>query len=196
MVFSIQLLQKHNEKSLFLLGKSHLQEFLLICSISSLDLDVWINDPPSESEDESIPNNTPFQYNNNKSNDQGLFYGESYYHGSNLDSHGAGGSDNQQSRKYVEPTPEELERQRELRKQSAKMNPYYLDDTAKPRSTEKVRGKCLRSIEKIFWNNLDGNNINDFLTSRSIFHDDNKGNYSFEFTIIIIRSIVSSIEDR
>lgn len=155
MVFSIQLRQKLNEKSLYQLGNFRPQEFLFHrFAVSSLDLDAWINDPPSESEDETVPDkNTSFQYNNNnRNNDQGTFYGESYYHASNLDTHGASGSDYQQSKKYVEPTAEELENQRELRKQSEKMNPYYLDKTSKAKPTEKVRLKSHRIVpSKVFF---------------------------------------------
>jgi AP-3 complex subunit delta-1 len=85
-----------------------------------LDLDAWINDPPSESEDESIPNNP--RYDNT-----GLFSGNdnitSEYHKPKI---------------YVEPTTEELEKQRESRKQSEQMNPFYLKDTKKTKSIHQV----------------------------------------------------------
>ncbi len=100
-----------------------------------MDLDAWINDPPSESEDESVPSSAPFETNNNNSN-QNLFYGESYYHGSNLDSYS--GSDYQKSKNYVEPSVEEIEKQRETRKQSEKLNPFYLKDSSKAKQIEQV----------------------------------------------------------
>jgi len=96
----------------------------------SLDLDAWINDPPSESEDESVPTNI-HDNNNKNNNNQSLFYGESYYHGSNLDSYSGDGTDYQKSKNYVEPSAEELEKQRETRKESQKMNPFYLKDSSK-----------------------------------------------------------------
>jgi hypothetical protein len=92
----------------------------------SLDLDAWINDPPSESEDESTATvNTRFETSNTNSiNNTSLFSGdngENYYHGSNLDSHGGGGSGGDsasysKSKTYAEPTSEELGKQRESRK--------------------------------------------------------------------------------
>ncbi len=108
----------------------------------SLDLDAWINDPPSEDEDESVRTNTQFDTNNNNDNSsQNLFQGESYYHGSNLDSYG--GSDYQKSTNYVEPSTEELEKKRETRKQSEKLNPFYLKDSPKAKLTENVCFKPL-----------------------------------------------------
>ncbi len=101
-----------------------------------MDLDAWINDPPSESEDESVPTHTQFETTNNN---QDLFSGESYYHGSNLDSYS--GSDYQKSKNYAELSTEELEKQRETRKQSEKLNPFYLKDSSKSKLTENV---CLK----------------------------------------------------
>ncbi len=98
-----------------------------------MDLDAWINDPPSESEDESTATNARGGAFSEKTS--GLFYGDTsgdnYYHGSNLDSHTGGSSAYQKPKSYVEPTPEELEKQRESRKQSQKMNPFYLKDSSK-----------------------------------------------------------------
>ena len=98
-----------------------------------MDLDKWINDPPSESEDESVPNNTPFATINN---DQGTFYGESYYSGSNLDSNS--GTDYQKATSYVELSNEELEERRLARAQSNKLNPFILKDSTKPKALERV----------------------------------------------------------
>jgi hypothetical protein len=98
-----------------------------------LDLDAWINDPPSESDEESVPKNT-----HSDTNNQSLFYGESYYHGSNLDSYGGDGSDYQKSKNYVVQTTEEVEKQRETRKQSEKMNPFYLKDSSKAKLPQTV----------------------------------------------------------
>jgi hypothetical protein len=104
-----------------------------------LDLDAWINDPPSESEEESVPKNISYENKDNKN----LFYGESYYHGSNLDSYSGDGSDYQKSKNYVEPSSEELEKQRETRKQSEKMNPFYLKDSSKTKLTQQV---CIKFL--------------------------------------------------
>ncbi|CAF4270550.1 unnamed protein product, partial [Rotaria sordida] len=74
-----------------------------------LDLDGWINDPQSDSEDESI---TTSSYYDNKD----LFYddnGENY----NSNSYSADTLSYQRSKKYIEPTAEELEKQRESKKQ-------------------------------------------------------------------------------
>jgi len=104
-----------------------------------LDLDAWINDPPSESEDEAVP--TAVRYENNTHNNQSLFSGdssESYYHGSNLDSYTGDGSGDHKAKNYVEPTTEELDKQREIRKQSQKMNPFYLKESTKAKSIQKV----------------------------------------------------------
>ncbi len=84
-------------------------------------MDAWINDPPSESEDESIPENSrEFFPSGNTEN-----YTPEY----------------QKSRNYVEPTTEELEKQRETRKQSEQVNPFYLKDTKKIKPTPKVFDK-------------------------------------------------------
>ncbi|CAF1088166.1 unnamed protein product [Rotaria sp. Silwood1] len=104
---------------------------------TGLDLDAWINDPPSESDDESVTKPSSFDKTNNPS----LFYGdnrENYYHGSNLDSYSGDQSGYNKPKNYVEPTAEELEEQREKRKQSEKMNPFYLKDTTKIKSTQKT----------------------------------------------------------
>ena len=118
MVFSILLLQKHKEKSLSHPGKliSCLFNFSFSPFLVSLDLDAWINEPPSESEDESTSNNS--RYDNS-----GLFGGENV------------APEPQRSKVYVEPTTEELEKQRESRKQSERMNPFYLKDTKKTKPT-------------------------------------------------------------
>ncbi|CAF0958357.1 unnamed protein product [Adineta ricciae] len=95
---------------------------------NGLDLDAWINDPPSESEDETVPSN-PYEYTK-----QGLFsedQRENYYHGSNLSSNTGDNS----PKHYAELTGEELERQRETRKQSEHLNPFYIKETKKTKST-------------------------------------------------------------
>jgi len=86
-----------------------------------LDLDAWINDPPSESEDESVP---AAQFDNSKAGSN-IFAGESYYHGSSQD------SPNYRKTTYVEPTAEELETRRKTRRESENMNPYYIKPTAR-----------------------------------------------------------------
>nr|XP_006815142.1 PREDICTED: AP-3 complex subunit delta-1-like [Saccoglossus kowalevskii] len=65
-----------------------------------LDLDKWINEPPSEDEDEN-----PIE---------ALFVS---------DEHGSMG---QSSRKYEEPTEDELRRRRDMRRQQQENNPHYL----------------------------------------------------------------------
>ena len=103
-----------------------------------MDLDAWINDPPSDSEDEAVPTTAHFENNHNQS----LFSGDNkdnYYHGSNLDSYSGDSSSYNQSKTYVELTSDELEKQRESRKQSEKMNPFYLKDSAKSKLTQKVK---------------------------------------------------------
>ncbi|UJR09107.1 hypothetical protein I4U23_013354 [Adineta vaga] len=87
---------------------------------NGLDLDAWINEPPSESEDESV----------------GLFY-ENNEDSYNSNSYMNDTSTYQKTKNYVEPTSDELEQQRESRKQSEKMNPFYLKDTKKSKSTSK-----------------------------------------------------------
>ncbi|CAF4302554.1 unnamed protein product, partial [Rotaria sordida] len=75
------------------------------------------------SEDESI---TTSSYYDNK----GLFYddnGENY----NSDSYSGDTLSYQKSKKYIESTAEELEKQRESKKQSEQMNPFYLKDLKK-----------------------------------------------------------------
>ncbi|CAF1227393.1 unnamed protein product [Rotaria sp. Silwood1] len=96
---------------------------------NGLDLDAWINDPPSESEDESVT--TSSRYDN-----KGLFYGDN---GDNYNSNSYYGDTlgYQKSKKYIEPTAEELEKQRESRKQSEQMNPFYLKDSKKSKLTQK-----------------------------------------------------------
>jgi len=88
-----------------------------------LDLDAWINDPPSESEDETIMANIEEFFPNRSS--------ENYV------------PEYQKSRTYVEPTSEELEKQRETRKQSEQTNPFYIKDTKKPKLVQKVLKKIL-----------------------------------------------------
>ncbi|CAF3324071.1 unnamed protein product [Rotaria socialis] len=95
---------------------------------NGLDLDAWINDPPSDSEDEPekkhnqfVASSTLFAADNT----------ESYYHGSNLDSYSGDQSDSSKPKNYVELTSDEIEQRRENRKQSEKMNPFYLKDSAK-----------------------------------------------------------------
>lgn len=81
-------------------------------------MDAWINDPPSESEDEAIMANiTEFFPNKNS---------ESY------------APEYQKTKNYVEPTQEELDKQRETRKQSEQTNPFYLKDAKKTKPIEKV----------------------------------------------------------
>ncbi len=96
-------------------------------------MDAWINDPPSESEDETVPAATTHYETKNQS----LFSGdtqENYYHSSNLDSY----SGENKTKSYSELTPEELDKQRESRKQSEKLNPFYLKDSSKAKSTQRV----------------------------------------------------------
>ena len=88
-----------------------------------MDLDAWINDPPSESEDETVP--TPNQYENTNKNTSNIFYGENYYHGSNQDSYSGEGGDYKKTT-YVEPSAEELESRKKTRKESENINPYYI----------------------------------------------------------------------
>ncbi len=95
-----------------------------------MDLDAWINDPPSESEDESVI--TEARYDNT-----GLFYG------GNTDNHNPNAYNNdtssyQKQKNYVEPTADELEQQRQSRKQSEQINPFYLKDTKKTKLQQKV----------------------------------------------------------
>ncbi|CAF1223260.1 unnamed protein product, partial [Didymodactylos carnosus] len=97
-----------------------------------LDLDAWINDPPSESEDEtelasSSQNANQLFYGHEESHGAG---GDSYYHGSNLTSSGTDGV-HRKSKYYEEPSAEVLEKQRADRKQSEKLNPFYLKDISK-----------------------------------------------------------------
>lgn len=101
-----------------------------------MDLDAWINEPPSESEDESVP--TQARYENTSQN---LFSGnkrENFYHGSNLDSYSGEGSGHAPTKTYAEPSNEELKKQRENRKESEKMNPFYLKDSGKSKAASKV----------------------------------------------------------
>ncbi|CAF1176469.1 unnamed protein product [Rotaria sordida] len=95
---------------------------------NGLNLDAWINDPPSDSEDESIT--TSSHYDN-----KDLFYGDN---GENYNSYSSETLSYQKSKKYIEPTPEELEKQRESRKQSEQMNPFYLKDSKKPKLTQQT----------------------------------------------------------
>ncbi|CAF1087256.1 unnamed protein product [Rotaria sordida] len=74
-----------------------------------------INDPQSDSEDESI---TTSSYYDNK----GLFYDDNGEN-SNSNSYSGDTLNYQRSKKYIEPTAEELEKQRESKKQSKQMNP-------------------------------------------------------------------------
>ncbi|CAF1332418.1 unnamed protein product, partial [Rotaria sordida] len=97
---------------------------------NSLDLNAWINDPPSNSEDESIT--TSSHYDN-----KDLFYGDNgENYNSNLYSDVT--LSYQKSKKYIEPTADELEKQRESRKQSEQMNPFYLKDSKKPKLTQRT----------------------------------------------------------
>lgn len=84
-----------------------------------MDLDAWINDPPSESEDESVPSHPRYE-------NTALFSGENST------------TDYSKAKVYVEPSTEELTKQRESRKQSEQMNPFYLKDTKKSKQTSKV----------------------------------------------------------
>ncbi|CAF1217682.1 unnamed protein product [Adineta steineri] len=96
---------------------------------NGLDLDAWINDPPSESEDESVTTDS-------RHDNSGFFYGK---HEENYSSNSYSNetSNYQQPRNYVEPTTDELEKQRESRKQSENMNPFYLKDSKKTKLTQK-----------------------------------------------------------
>ena len=89
-----------------------------------MDLDAWINDPPSESEDESVPNITRYEK-------SGLFSGENTV------------PEYQKVKNYVEPSVEELEKQRESRKQSEQLNPFYLKDAKKSKSIQEIPSTTL-----------------------------------------------------
>ena len=109
----------------------------------SLDLDAWINEPPSESEDESVPTQARYENTN-----QNLFSGDkrdNFYHGSNLDSYPGEGSSQGPTKTYAEPSSDELKKQRENRKESEKMNPFYLKDTGKSKATSKVSSRSFRT---------------------------------------------------
>ncbi|CAF3945340.1 unnamed protein product [Rotaria sordida] len=94
-----------------------------------LDLNGWISDPQSDSEDESI---TTSSYYDNK----GLFYDDNGEN-CNSNSYSADTLSYQRSKKYIEPTAKELEKQRESKKQSKQMNPFYLKDSKiKPKLTQ------------------------------------------------------------
>ncbi|CAF4248124.1 unnamed protein product, partial [Rotaria sordida] len=88
-----------------------------------LDLGGWINDPQSDSEDESIT--TSSSYDN-----KGLFYDDDGEN-SNSNSYSGDTLSYHKSKKYIESTAEELEKQRESKKQSEQMNPFYLKDLKK-----------------------------------------------------------------
>ena len=101
-----------------------------------MDLDAWINDPPSESEDESVTIST-----HDDNNNQNLFYGDkgNYYHVSSHDSYSGEQYGYSQTKTYIEPTVEELREQREKRKQSEQMNPFYIKDSTKGKVAQQVR---------------------------------------------------------
>ena len=155
MVFSILLLAKRSAKSPYPTGTAVLTDDQQIVGRGSffpfrLDLDAWINDPPSESEDEAVPSNGRYE---NHQQDRSLFsgdQGDSYYHGSHLDTHGSGDSSSySKSKTYVEPSAQELVQQRETRKQSEKLNPFYLKDSSKAKATPNVR-----RIPCSWWSNI------------------------------------------
>lgn len=85
-----------------------------------MDLDAWINEPPSDSEDET-PAMQPRHENHT------FFSSES-----------APSAEYSKAKVYVEPSNEELAKQRESRKQSEQMNPFYLKDTKKNKVTSQV----------------------------------------------------------
>jgi hypothetical protein len=95
-----------------------------------LDLDAWINNPPSDSEDESVTTNS-------RRENSELFYGGNEEK-SNQNAYHNDTSSYPKSRDFVEPTVEELEKQRENRKQTEHMNPFYLKDTKKSKLPQKV----------------------------------------------------------
>ncbi|CAF2159774.1 unnamed protein product [Rotaria magnacalcarata] len=97
---------------------------------NGLDLDAWINDPPSESEDESPSTNTRYD-------SKGLFDGDEVDN-NNSNAYSADKYSYQKAKPYAELTTEELEKQRESRKQSEQMNPFYLKDTKKTKSTQQT----------------------------------------------------------
>ncbi|CAF4005417.1 unnamed protein product [Rotaria sordida] len=82
------------------------------CSSKFLDLEGWINGPQSDSEDESI---TTSSYYDNK----GLFYDDNGEN-SNSNSYSGDTLSYQKSKKYIESTAEELEKQRESKKTKKK----------------------------------------------------------------------------
>jgi hypothetical protein len=109
--------------------------------VSRLDLDTWINDPPSESEDETISKSTRYENHHQQQQQQSLFSGdqtESYYHSSHLDTHGHDSGNKSSSKTYVEPSAEELEQKREVRKQAEKLNPFYLKESSKSKPVQHV----------------------------------------------------------
>ncbi|CAF1456580.1 unnamed protein product, partial [Rotaria sordida] len=66
----------------------------------------------------------------------GLFYDDNGEN-SNSNSYSGDTLSYQRSKKYIEPTAEELEKQRESKKQSKQMNPFYLKDSKKkPKLTQ------------------------------------------------------------
>ena len=117
--FSILLQRKHKEKSLFPRGRSVALLVHRDMLNFSLDLDAWINEPPSESEDET-PAIHP------RAENHTFFSGES------------ASSEYPKAKVYVEPSNEDLAKQRESRKQSEQMNPFYLKDPKKSKGTSQV----------------------------------------------------------
>ncbi|UJR37094.1 hypothetical protein I4U23_029798 [Adineta vaga] len=111
---------------------------------AGLDLDAWINDPPSESEEETVPTNV-YEYKN-----QSLLPGsnqENAYHASNLDSYTNDNSGYNPSKAYLEVSKEDLVKQRETRKQSENLNPYYIKGT-KPINKNEASSITLDSNER------------------------------------------------
>ena len=150
MEFSIPSLRKRSAKSRCPTGKlfvssAALSSPLFLSLAFSLDLDAWINDPPSESEDESTAKNGRYDANY----DRNLFSGdqsESYYHGSQLDSHGLETSSYNKPKNYTEPSAEELAERRESRKRREQSDPYYLPDKPKSKALANVSERRLDSI--------------------------------------------------
>ena len=108
-------------------------------------MDAWINDPPSESEDETVPTN-PYEYTKQSIFSEGQQ--ENYYHGSNLSSNAGDNS----PKHYTELTSEELERHRETRKQSEHLNPFYIKETKKSKSTVQVRVAYMNDVFVLIFN--------------------------------------------
>ncbi|CAG7729876.1 unnamed protein product [Allacma fusca] len=86
-----------------------------------LDLDKWINDPPSESEEEDDEevDSTQGVFVNHGTQSMAEFYGKT------------------EAKKTYQPTEEELQKQRETRRMEQELNPHYLKSSSKSSPTKK-----------------------------------------------------------